>query len=71
MRAIEGYSGTYITRAALKLSTLLFTRPGELRFAEGSEFDLAKGEWLVPGQRMKLRKAQKITATPHVVPLSV
>ncbi|HKT28779.1 tyrosine-type recombinase/integrase [Dyella sp.] len=70
LRAIEGYSGTYITRAALKLSPLVFTRPGELRFAEWSEFDLEKGEWLVPGSRLKLRKAQKKVAKPHVVPLS-
>lgn len=70
LRAIDGYSGTYITRAALKLSPLVFTRPGELRFAEWSELDLEKGEWLVPGSRLKLRKAQKKIAKPHVVPLS-
>lgn len=70
MRAIDGYGGTHITRAALKLAPLLFTRPGELRFARWPEFDLAAGVWTVPAARMKLRKAQKLIAEPHIVPLS-
>ena len=40
LRAIEGYSGEPTTRAALKLSALLFVRPGELRHAEWAEIDL-------------------------------
>ena len=31
LRAIEGYKGTPITRAALQLAPLVFVRPGELR----------------------------------------
>ena len=70
LRAIDGYRGTYITRYALKLSPLLFTRPGELRYAEWCEIDLASGVWTVPGVRLKMRKAKKAKAEPHVVPLS-
>lgn len=70
MRAIDGYHGTHITRAALKLAPLLFLRPGELRFARWSEFDLVNALWTVPAPRMKLRKAQKLIAEAHVVPLS-
>jgi integrase len=70
LRAIDAYTGTYITRAALKLAPMVFTRPGELRWAEWAEFDLNKGEWLVPGSRLKARKAQKMVAEAHVVPLS-
>jgi len=61
--AIEGYSGSYITKCALKLAPLVFVRPGELRMAEWSEFDLDKAEWRIPAQRMKMR-------APHIVPLS-
>ena len=43
LRAIEGYAGDPTTRAALKLSALLFVRPGELRHAEWSEIDLDAG----------------------------
>ena len=61
--AIEGYNGSYITKCALKLAPLVFVRPGELRMAEWSEFDLEKAEWRIPTQRMKMR-------APHIVPLS-
>lgn len=38
-------------------------RPGELRHAEWSEFDLDGALWTIPAGKMKMRK-------PHVVPLS-
>jgi len=62
LRAIEGYSGDPTTRAALKLSALLFVRPGELRHAEWMEFDLDAGEWNIPAGKMKMRQ-------PHLAPL--
>lgn len=70
LRAIDGYRGTYITRYALKLAPLVFTRPGEMRYAEWSEIDLSRSVWTVPGTRLKMRKAKKAKAEPHVVPLS-
>lgn len=42
---------------------LVFLRPGELRQAEWSEFDLDAGLRLIPAARMKMR-------TEHLVPLS-
>lgn len=62
LRAIEGYAGGAATRAALKLSALLFVRPGELRHAEWKEIDLDAGEWNIPAGKMKQRQ-------PHLVPL--
>jgi len=61
--AIEGYKGTYVVRSALQLAPLLFVRPGELRHAEWSEFDLDNALWDVPARRMK----EEIS---HLVPLS-
>lgn len=40
LRAIEDYRGIFVTRCALRLAPLFFVRPGELRHAEWSEFDL-------------------------------
>lgn len=40
LRSIEGYEGTFVARCALRLAPLVFVRPGELRKAEWSEFDL-------------------------------
>jgi len=63
VRAIWGYnSGHPETRTALKLMALLYPRPGELRLAKWSEFDLAKATWSIPQERMKMRR-------PHVKPL--
>ncbi len=63
LRAIDGFRGTLIVQAALKLGPLVFVRPGELRKAEWSEFDFDKSEWNIPAERMKGRQA-------HMVPLS-
>lgn len=63
LRAIDGYFGTPVVRAALQLAPLTFVRPGELRKARWDEFDLDDAEWCIPGERMKARR-------PHVVPLS-
>jgi len=66
LRAIDGYEGSPVTLAALKLAPLVFVRPGELRQAEWAEIDLdADGgpRWTIPAEKMKMRAA-------HVVPLS-
>ena len=63
LRAIEGYTGGLVARCALKLAPLVFVRPGELRRAEWAEFDLDKGEWRIPAEKMKMR-------AEHIVPLS-
>jgi integrase len=63
LRAIYAYSGHPYACAALKLSPLLFVRPGELRAAEWTEFNLDAAEWRIPGAKMKM-------GLDHIVPLS-
>lgn len=63
LRAIDGYRGGLVVKCALRLAPLVFTRPGELRKAAWSEFDLDKAEWRIPAERMKSR-------VKHNVPLS-
>jgi integrase len=63
MRSIHAYAGHATATAALKLSPLVFLRPGELRAAEWAEIDLEAAEWRLPGPRMKMK-------VDHVVPLS-
>lgn len=63
MRSIFEYAGHSTTVAALKLSPLVFVRPGELRTAEWSEIGLDEAEWRIPGAKMKMKN-------DHVVPLS-
>ncbi|MFL6599905.1 MAG: hypothetical protein ACJ8R9_01065 [Steroidobacteraceae bacterium] len=52
LRAIEGYSGRRLAHLALKLSPLVFVRPGELRKAERAHFDLENAEWRIPPRLM-------------------
>ena len=61
LRAIDGFRGTFVVKSALLLAPLLFVRPGELRKAEWTGFDLDKGEW-----RYLVTK----TKTRHLVPLA-
>lgn len=63
LRALDAYAGQLPTCCALRLAPLVFARPGELRHAEWTEFDLDAGEWRIPAHKMKMREA-------HVVPLS-
>ena len=60
LKAIWGYDGgAPSTRAALKLMALLYPRPGELRLARWSEFDLKKAVWEIPAERCKMRRPHK------------
>jgi integrase len=64
LRSIDGYQGSFITRSALKLAPLTFVRPGELRKAEWSDFDLEAAEWRIGAAKMKMRAI-------HIIPLSL
>lgn len=63
LQRLGGAGGTPEVRIALKLLLLTFVRPGELRGAVWSEFDLTEAEWRIPAERMKMGE-------PHTVPLS-
>ena len=65
LRDLSGYDsiGRLLTKLAIELLVLTFVRPGELRGARWSEFDLDEGLWRIPAERMKMR-------TEHLVPLS-
>ena len=60
--AINNYQGTPTVMAALKLSPLLFCRPGELRNLEWSEVKLAQTLIELPARKMK-------GGQPHIIPL--
>ena len=60
--AIDGYTGTPVVKTALKLSPLLFQRPGEIRHMEWSEINWEQRRWEIPAEKMKMR-------VDHIVPL--
>jgi len=63
MNAIDHYKGTPTVCAALKLSALLFQRPGEIRRMEWSEINWGEEMWSIPAEKMKMDR-------DHIVPLS-
>ncbi|WP_226704751.1 tyrosine-type recombinase/integrase [Microbulbifer elongatus] len=60
--AIDAYHGTPTVRAALKLSPILFCRPGELRALEWAEINWENQRIELPAEKMKTRH-------PHIIPL--
>jgi integrase len=63
LRAIDSYRGEVVTQFALKLSPLVFVRPGELRKAEWTQIDFKGALWRIPWSRMKMGEQ-------HLIPLS-
>ncbi|MEW6132046.1 MAG: integrase arm-type DNA-binding domain-containing protein [Pseudomonadota bacterium] len=61
LRAIDGFRGSFQVQCALRLAPMLFVRPGELRKAKWTDFDLDRAEW-----RYLVTK----TKTEHIVPLA-
>jgi integrase len=63
LNALDNYPGYLLTQHALKLITMTFVRPGELRSAEWKDIDLNKAIWRIPAEKMKMDEE-------HIVPLS-
>ena len=63
LQAIDAYQGGDVVRTALKLSPLLFVRPGELRQMEWEEINWEESRWEIPADKMKMKE-------PHIVPLA-
>lgn len=64
MRSIYDYKGTPEVRAALKLSAMLFQRPGEIRQMQWTQLDLEAAQW-----RYVVNKTKRHTGASHIVPL--
>ncbi|QGN55158.1 integrase arm-type DNA-binding domain-containing protein [Novosphingobium sp. Gsoil 351] len=63
LRSIDSYAGHAIARIAMQVAPHVMARPGELRQATWTEFDLEAATWKIPAARMKMPR-------PRAVPLS-
>jgi integrase len=63
LRALYSNRGAPVTRAAQLLLAHTFARPRELADMRWAELDLVQEMWVIPAERMKMRRA-------HAVPLS-
>lgn len=62
LNSIYDYEGSPEVKAALRLTPMLFQRPGEIRHMEWSEINWEQEYWEIPAEKMKMRFA-------HIVPL--
>lgn len=69
LRAIEDFTGSPITKLALQIAPHVYVRPGELRHAEWSEFNLKDAIWNLPAAKMKARRAHAVPLSSQVVAL--
>ncbi len=63
MKSIDNYNGEITTKLGMKLLSLTAVRPGNIRFAEWSEFEIENRIWTIPADKMKMN-------VEHIVPLS-
>lgn len=75
LHRVDAYHGHPLTRIAVELSLLVFTRSSELRFARWEEIDFERALWTIPSKREEIEgvrysfRGMKME-TPHLVPLS-
>jgi integrase len=67
LRALATYQGAPETWAAVNLTPLTLTRPGELRAAQWTEFDLEAGVWAIPLERMKMKRPHRVPLAPQAL----
>ncbi|CZV74957.1 prophage CPS-53 integrase [Enterobacter asburiae] len=62
--SLSQYSGSILVVLASRLLILTDVRTGELRGATWKEIGTESAVWIIPAERMKMRR-------PHIVPLSI
>ena len=66
---IRGSKASKSCRLGLELLALTATRPGEVRLADWSEFDLDAGLWTIPARRTKTNTDLRVPLPPRAVSL--
>lgn len=73
LRAVEAHEGHPAVSMALQMLPHVFVRPGELRMAEWSEFDIEEAVWTIPAAKTKMRRSDSgnrtyISTTRRITP---
>lgn len=78
LQTLRKYRGRLNTQLGLRLLLLTGVRTGELRFATPDQFDLDRGLWNIPVERLKQRnmltkkkRKRLVDIPPYIVPLSL
>lgn len=63
LQSINEYNGDIYTKTALQFMPYVFVRPANIQFALWDEFDFNKKVWIIPKEKMKMKR-------DHIVPLT-
>jgi integrase len=69
MEALSYASIKLTTRCLIELQLHTMTRPAEAAMAEWTEIDFDKQIWVIPAERMKMKREHIIPLTPQVIAL--
>lgn len=69
MAAITRYPCSEVVRHALRFSALTFCRPGEIRRAEWAEIDKSNTFWVIPAEKMKMRRKHRVPLSSQAMDL--
>ncbi len=67
--SIDEYRGDYFTQMALKVFPYLFVRSYNIRFMEWKEIDFDAKEWVIPADKMKMKKEFILPLPQQVITL--
>lgn len=67
--AIDGYTGDYYTKMALKVLPFVFVRSYNIRHMEWSEIDFNTQEWIIPAEKMKTKEEFILPLAHQVIDL--
>ncbi|WP_105188491.1 integrase domain-containing protein [Pseudoalteromonas sp. T1lg48] len=67
MKALANSNTSITTRLLIEFQLHTMTRPIEAASAEWADIDLQKRLWVIPAERMKMKKPHAIPLSPHVL----
>lgn len=67
LHAIDGYTGDFTTKQALRVMPYVALRPYNIRYAEWKEIDFNNKQWLILGEKMKTGKDLIVPLTDSVL----
>lgn len=69
LEVVEASGAHILMKCYINLLARIACRPGELRLAQWSEFDIQNAVWNIPAERMKMRKAHSVPLSRQVIEL--
>jgi integrase len=67
LHRVQQSDASLSSKLAFEFMVLTATRSGETRKAVWDEFDIEKGEWIIPSERMKSKRLHRIPLSPRSV----